>query len=149
MRKTAVVERVFGADIREVFQGYWDIKNWPRALSSVVDACTEYDDDTHQYFSMIALNGDARETISGVRIGTPYQRLEMCQFVSPPGFTLMRGEWRFSPILESGGSGTRVSAQREFALSDPGREAATSLVLEALLARNLAAFDAYLNREAA
>lgn len=147
MRKTAVVERVFRADVKKVFQVYWEIEIWPRILRSIRDAHTEYDDGTHQYFTMVAMNGGALETVRGVRIATPYQKLEMCQFAPPPGFTLMRGEWRFSASSESCGIGTLVSAEREFATTDPDQEPAVSLRLEALLARNLADFDSYLSYE--
>jgi Polyketide cyclase / dehydrase and lipid transport len=147
--RTVVVERIFQADMEVVFKLYWDIENWPKAIENIIDVNIDYDDGYHQYFSMIAANGDGQERVSGVRIGTPCRKLEMCQFSPPPGFKLMRGEWRFSSVADTRGVGTCVSAERVFAMNDPDREDAISSFLEALLAKNLLAFDSYLSRETA
>lgn len=149
MRRTATVERVFRADPESVYLAYWQLEHWPKVLASILDARAEYDDGIHQYFTMTVAGERERETVRGVRIGTPYRKLELCQLSPPPGFALMRGEWRFEPVAMESGTGTRVSAERLFATEDAGRADAMGAMLESLLAKNLSAFDAYLSREAA
>jgi hypothetical protein len=109
-------------------------------LPNILEARAEYDDDIHQYFTMVVDKDGQRETVRGVRIGTPCRKLELCQFQAPPGFLMMRGEWRFEPAT----TGTKVSAERTFAMVDSSREDAAASMLAALLAENLSAFDAYL-----
>jgi hypothetical protein len=147
MRKTATIERVFSSEPRHVYSAYWNLESWPKALENILGANAEYDDGIHQYFTMVVTKDGGRETVHGVRIGTPYERLELCQLEPPPGFLVMRGEWRFEPVATASGTGTRVSVERVFATKDPAAEDTTATVLEALLVKNLVAFDAYLTRE--
>jgi hypothetical protein len=142
MRKTATVERIFGADPERVYAAYWDLGVWPMVLPEIVEVHVHYDDGIHQAFAMVVDKGDGRETVRGARIGVIHRRLELCQFEPPPGFRVMQGEWRFEP---GPAGGTRVLAERTFALADPAREGEAATMLEGLLAKNLAAFDAYLS----
>jgi Polyketide cyclase / dehydrase and lipid transport len=149
MRNTAIVERIFRADPESVYSTYWQLKLWPKVLRNILEVRVDYDDGVHQYFSMVVANDRDRETVRGVRIGTPYRKLELCQLSPPPGFVLMRGEWRFQPVAMATGTGTRVSAQRLFETVDGSRADAMGAMLELLLAKNLSAFDTYTSREAA
>ncbi len=147
MKKTATVEKVFTADLNTVYSAYWNLQLWPKALETILEAQTDYDDGIHQYFSMTVDVNGRRETVNGVRIGAPFNRIEFCHFNPPPGFVVMRGEWRFQAFSSS--TGTLVSADRTFARELSGDENAAALRLEALLEKNLLAFDRYLSREAA
>ncbi|HEX8000722.1 MAG TPA: SRPBCC family protein [Pyrinomonadaceae bacterium] len=144
MQKTTTVERLIQASPEQVYEAYWKLGEWPLVLPNILEARADYDDDVHQYFTMVADKGGQRETVRGVRIGTPYRKLEMCQFQAPPGFLLMRGEWRFEPVENGSGLGTKVIAERIFAMEDASGEAAAASMLSALLAENLLAFDKYL-----
>lgn len=149
MRSTASIERIFHCDLASVYAAYWQLKMWPTVLRNIIDVTIDYDDGLHQYFNMIVTDGLKREIVRGVRVGTPFSKLELCQLSPPPGFVLMRGEWLFQPVDSNLGSGTRVSARRLFEVEDESRADAMCAMLETLLAKNLAAFDAHLSREAA
>src|SRR5580704_13369249 len=79
MRNTAIVERIFRADPESVYSTYWQLKLWPKVLRNILEVQVDYDDGVHQYFSMVVANDRDRETVRGVRIGTPYLKLELCQ----------------------------------------------------------------------
>jgi ribosome-associated toxin RatA of RatAB toxin-antitoxin module len=147
LRKTATVERVFKSTPERVFAAYWDLLRWPAVLPTVLEVRVPYDDGIHQDFELVVEKGGTREVVRGARVGVPSRRIEMCQFLPPPGFRLMRGEWRFEPVGTGPVPRTRVTAERTFALEDPYREGETALALEALLAASLGTFDAYLGAE--
>ncbi len=145
MSRTVSVERAFEASPEAVYGAYWGLENWPRALSNIVDAGADYDDGVHQCFTMVVDKDGARETVRGVRIGVPFAKVELCQFVPPPGFRVMRGEWRFAPS----GTGTQVVAERVYETSDPAGGDAAGALLKSLLEKNLVAFDRLLSGGAA
>ncbi len=140
-----MVERVFRASPGQVFAAYWDLLRWPVILPNVLEARVPYDDGTHQDFEMVVEKEGNREVVRGARVGVPPRRIEMCQFLPPPGFRIMRGEWRFEQVDAGPVPRTRVTAERTFALEDPAREGEVALALEALLAASLAMFDTYLS----
>jgi ribosome-associated toxin RatA of RatAB toxin-antitoxin module len=144
LRKTAAIERVFDFSPERVFAAYWDLLRWPTVLSNVLEVRVRYDDGVHQDFEMVVDNGGTREVVRGARVGIPFRRIELCQFLPPPGFRIMRGEWRFEPVDAGTIPGTRVAAERTFALEDPNAEGDVARALEAVLAASLAKFDTYL-----
>jgi ribosome-associated toxin RatA of RatAB toxin-antitoxin module len=145
LKKTVAAERVFQARSEQVFAAYWDVLRWPVVLPNVLEVRVGYDDGFHQDFEMVVDKGGAREVVRGARVGAPPRRIEMCQFMPPPGFRIMRGEWRFEPVDAGLALRTRVTAERTFALEDPAREDEVAVALEALLAASLATFATYLS----
>lgn len=149
MTKTATITRLFHTPPEDVYLAYWRLDNWSRALPSILEARAEYDDGIHQCFTMVVNGVRGRETVRGVRIGAPFRRIELCQLVPPPGFAMMRGEWRFDAVTTGRGTNTLVSTERVFSVEDPGQAEAMGQMLETLLVKNLAAFDKFLLRESA
>ena len=149
MTRTVSAERIFRTAPEQAYLAYWDLDHWPRALDDIVSVETQYDDGIHQYFSMTVDKSGALETVRGVRIGTPFEAIELCQLQPPPGFSIMRGSWKFRAVDGTEAVATRVVVERTFERIDASGDDRAAALLESLLAKNLAAFDAYLARGAA
>jgi ribosome-associated toxin RatA of RatAB toxin-antitoxin module len=137
MTRRVEVEEIFAVGQEEAFDAYWRLSNWPQALDTILDVKVEYDDGTHQCFEMTVQCPGRVENVRGARFNDRGRRLELCQFVPPPGFRSMTGAWNFEPIARDR---TRVRAERSFAVEDPNREGAVASMLNGLLAKNLLAF---------
>lgn len=140
MSQTVQNALIFNNPIDQVYKTYWDLSQWPLALPDIMTAEADYDDGLNQNFSMTVRKDGQIEHVAGARFGSPYSKIELCQFQVPPGFKSMRGAWYFEAADAGSNCATKVIVKRTFELKNPAKLDVVSLMVSGLLVKNLEGF---------
>lgn len=131
---------IIKSDLQSVFDAFYHLPHWVNVLHDVIDVDLQYDDGTHQVFTMTVVRPSGMETVRGIRIADKHVSITLCQTTPPPGFLKMHGYWYFTPAAE----GVFVRAVRDVKWVEPEATGKREGNLRDCLTRNLITFKEHL-----